>query len=93
MSRGMVDHPWLLECGITDYGRPMKPFSSKFQTFGPDKSWGIWGIFSRLSVFSINQPYYFYKKLSLYTQITNISFGLGFEFGLQIINDLDIVCP
>ena len=38
---------------ITDYGRPMKPFSSNSQTFGlgqtiwADKFWGIWGIFGQ----------------------------------------------
>ena len=67
------------------------------------KIWGIRGIFGRfistyfgtvspLSVFSINQPF-FYKKLSLYIQIPNIYLGLGFEFGQQRIRDLAIVCP
>ena len=38
---------------FTDYGRPMKPFSSKSQTFGlgqtiwADTFWGIWGIFGQ----------------------------------------------
>ena len=34
------------------------------------------------------------KKLSLYSiQIPNIYMGLGFEFGLEGIMDLAIVCP
>ena len=37
--------------------------------------------------------HYFYKKLSLYIHIPNIYLGLGFEFGLQRIMDLAIVCP
>ena len=45
-----------------------------------------------LSIFSINQPL-FLQKLSIYIQITNIYLGLGFEFGLQRIRDLAIVCP
>ena len=36
---------------------------------------------------------YFYKKLSLYIQIPNIDFGLGFKFVPQRIRDLAIVCP
>ena len=36
--------------------------------------------------------HYFYKKLSLYIQIPNIYFRLGFEFGPQIIRDWAIVC-
>jgi hypothetical protein len=38
--------------------------------------------------------HYFYKKLSLYIQIPNINFGLGFEFEfwLQRIGDLAIMC-
>jgi hypothetical protein len=81
-----------------DYGRPIKPFSSKSQTFGlgqtiwVDKFWGIWGTVSPLSMFSINQPLFLQKK-SLYIQIPNIYLGLGFEFGLQRIRDLTIVCP
>jgi hypothetical protein len=67
----------------TDYGRPMKPFSLKSQTFGlgqtnwADKFWGIWGIFGR--IISTHFPlinYYFYKKLSLFIQIPNIYLGL-----------------
>ena len=37
--------------------------------------------------------HYFYKKLSLYIQITNVYLGLEFEFGPQRIRDLAIVCP
>jgi hypothetical protein len=40
---------------------------------------------------SIN--HYFYEKLSLYIQITNTYLGLGFEFGMQKIRDLAIMCP
>ena len=40
---------------------------------------------------SIN--HYFYKKLSLYIQISNVYFGLGFEFGPQRIRDWAITCP
>jgi hypothetical protein len=36
--------------------------------------------------------HYFYKKLSLYIQISNIYLGLGFEFGPQRNRDLAIVC-
>ena len=95
----------------TDYGRSMKPFSLKFQTFGlgktnwADRFCGIWGIFgwtisthfdtvSPLPMFSIIQPIFF-KKLSLYIHIPNVFLGLGFifEFGLQRIRDLALVCP
>ena len=76
------------------------------QTIWSDKFWGIWNIFVRfvithfgteespLSMFSINQPL-FLQKLSLYIQIPNIYLGLGFEFEfeLQKIRDLAIVCP
>ena len=78
----------------------------KSQTFGlgqtiwTDIFWGIWGTFGRfistdfgtlspLSMFSINQPLF----LQIYIQIRNIHLGLGFEFGLQRIRDLDIECP
>ena len=37
--------------------------------------------------------HYFYKKPSLYIRIPNIYLRLGFEFGLQRIRDLAIVCP
>ena len=56
---------------LMDYGRPIKPFSLKSQTFGfgqtiwADEVWGIWGIFGRFIstqffgnvnlLFSINQ--------------------------------------
>ena len=64
---------------------------------GADKFWGIWGIFggtisthfdtvSPLSMFSLFN-HYFYKKLSLYIQISSIYSGLEFEFGLQRISD------
>ena len=43
-------------------------------------------------MFSIYQLL-FLQKLSLYTQIPNIYMGLGFEFGLEGIMDLAIVCP
>ena len=35
--------------------------------------------------------HYFYKKLSIYTQIPNIFLGLGFEFEHQRIRDIAIV--
>ena len=41
---------------LMDYGRPIKPFSLKLQTFGfgqtdwADKVWGIWGIFGRFII-------------------------------------------
>ena len=79
----------------TDSGRPMKPFFIKIPNFWAwaDKFGGIWGIFSQtinsdfctaspLCMFSINQPL-FLQKLSLYIQIPNIYFGLGFEYGSQ----------
>jgi hypothetical protein len=83
-------------------------FSSKSQTFGlgqiiwADKFWGILGIFGQfisthfgtvgpLSMFSINQPL-FLQKTKLYIQIPNIYLELGFEFWLQRIRDLAIVC-
>ena len=60
----------------TDYGRPMKPFSAKFQTFGlgqtiwTDKFWGIWDIGQFIS--TVSPLSMFSKKLSLYIQIPNI---------------------
>jgi hypothetical protein len=56
------------------------------------KRWGIWGIFgqtisthfgtvSPLSIFPLIN-HYFYKKLSLFTQIPNIYMRFGYEFGL-----------
>ena len=41
------------------------------------------GTVSPLSIFSINQPSFLQKKLSLYILIPNIYLGWGFEFGLQ----------
>ena len=70
-----------------------------------DKFGGIWDIFgstisthlvtvSPLSMFSIIQPLFLYKTLSLYIHIPNIYLGLGFEFefGRQRIRDLAFVC-
>ena len=52
----------------TDYGRPMKPFSLKSQTFGlgqtnwANKFWGIWGIVGQtFGKFSIIQPLFLQK--------------------------------
>ena len=69
-----------------------------------DKFWDIltiikwfisihFGTASPLFRFSINQPS-FLQKLNLYIQIQNIYLGLGlkFEFGLQRIKNLAIVC-
>jgi hypothetical protein len=80
----------------------MKPFFIKIPKLWAwaDKFWGILGVLCRfisthfstvssLSMFSINQPLF----LSLYIQIPNIFWGLGFEFGPQRIWDLAIVCP
>ena len=36
--------------------------------------------------------HYFYKKLSLYIQIPIVYLRLGFQFGLQRIRDLAIMC-
>jgi hypothetical protein len=75
-------------------------FSSKSQTFGlgqtiwADKFWGIWSIFrqfisthfgtvSSWSMFSINQLLFLQKTKPLYP----------FEFWLQRIRDLAILCP
>ena len=83
-------------------------FHKKSQTFVPgqtiweNKFWGICGIFeqyisthfgtvSPLSMLFINQPLFFHK-LSLYIQIPNIYLECGFEFELQRIRDLAIVC-
>jgi hypothetical protein len=82
-----------------------------FRTFGLGqtnwayKFWDIWGIFGQTisTHFGTVSPcpwfplfnHYFYKKLSLYIHIPNISLGLGFEFeiGPQKIGDLTFVCP
>ena len=73
-----------------------------------DKFWGIWGIFgqficihfdtlSPLSMFSINQPLFLQKELSLYVyiQIPNIYLELEFEFefGPQRIRNVACMCP
>ena len=50
------------------------------------------GTVSLLSMFFINRPLVL-QKLSLYTHISNIYSGLGFEFGPQRIRDLAIVSP
>ena len=94
---------------FTDYRLPMKPFSSKFQTFGlgqtiwADIFWGMWGIFGRListhfgRVSPLSMFYInqplFLPKLSLCIQIPNMYLGLGFEFGPQRIRNLAIACP
>ena len=86
----------LLIVPATDYGRPMKPFASKSQTFGLGQTIGqinfgaFFGQFIRthfdavspLSMFSINQPL-FLQKTKPFIDIPNIYLGLGFEFGLQ----------
>ena len=77
---------------LTDYGRPMKPFFieiPKFWGWGRQIgqiNFGAFGVFSAdlsapilVSMFP-NINHYFYKKLSLYIQITNTFLGLGFEF-------------
>ena len=83
----------------TDYGRPIKLFFIEIPNF-----WGIWGIFERfisnhfgtvipLSMFSINQLF-LQKTKPLYPNPKYLFYlGLGFEFKLQIIRDLAIVCP
>ena len=44
-------YEFFLSTSITDFGRPMKPFSLKSRIFGlgqtnwANKLWGIWGIF------------------------------------------------
>ena len=53
----------------------------------------IFGTVSPLSMFSIIQPLFLQKTLSLYTHIPNIYLGLGFEFGPQRIRELSFVCP
>ena len=74
------------------------------QTNWADKFWGIWGIFcqtlgthfgtvSPLFIFSIIQPLFLQKKLSLYIHIPHIYLGLGFEFGPHRITDLAFLCP
>ena len=83
---------------------PRERFFSKNPNFLAlaEKFWGIWGIVGRLIsthfgtvsplfMFSINQAL-FLQNLSLYIQISNIYLGLGFEFGLQRIWDLAIMC-
>ena len=92
-------------CVTTDYGRTMKPFSAKSQTFWADNFLGIFGVFFGRFIsthFGTVSPclplinHYFYRKLSLYSQIPNIYLGLGFEFefefGPQRIRNLAIVC-
>ena len=48
---------------------------------------------SPLSIVSINQPLFLQKTKPFYIQIRNSYLRLGFEFGLQRIWDLAIVCP
>ena len=67
-------------------------FSSKFQTFGQFNSTHF-GTVSPLSMFSIKKPLFLQKKLSLHIRIPNNYLGLGFEFGMQRIRNLAIVCP
>ena len=67
---------------FTDYGRPMKPFSSNSQTFGhgqtnwADKFWDIWGIFELFM--STHFGTVSTSTVRLYVQIPNIHLGLGF---------------
>ena len=42
---------------------------------------------------SLDSGHYFYKKLSLYIQISNEYLGLGFELDRKKLGDLAIVCP
>ena len=71
----------------TDYGRPMKPFFIKIETFGLGPISGIWGIFglfisthfgavSPLSMVSINEPLFLQKTKPLYTNPKYL-FGIG----------------
>ena len=93
---------------LTDYERPLKSRTFGLgQTNWAYKFWGIWGIFgqtifsthfgtmSSLSMLSIIQPLFFFKKLKLYIHISNsyLELGLGFEFGAHKIRDLAFVCP
>ena len=61
------------------------------QTFWEEKFWSIWDIFGRTmstyfeTVMSSIIQSIFYKKVSLYIQLPNIYFGVGFEFGPQKI--------
>jgi hypothetical protein len=52
----------------------------------------LFGTVSSLSMFSLIN-HYFYKKLSLYIEISNIYLGLGFEFGPPRIRNLAVVYP
>ena len=77
------------------------------QTIWDDKLWGIWDIFGRfisthfgtvspLFMYSINQPLFLQKTTPLYPNPKYLFlylFILGFEFGLQRIKNLAIVCP
>jgi hypothetical protein len=81
----------------------MKPFFIEIQNFWAwaDKFCGIPGIFGRtisthfgtvspLSMFSIIQPLFLYKKLNLYIHIQNIYLELEFD---PKIRNLAFVCP
>ena len=70
------------------------------QTIWADKFWDIWGIFgpfirthfgtvSPLPMFSINQPLFLQKKLSLYIQIPNIFWDWDLNLGRK---ELGILC-
>ena len=90
-------YPAMLWCKVTyqvtDYGHPERVFFRKSQTFGvfsADLSAPILVLW--VPCFPLIN-HYFYKKLSIYTQIPNIFLGLGFEFGPQRIRDLAIMCP
>ena len=78
------------------YGYPMKLFSLKSRTFGPeltnwaDKFWGIWGIFgqtirSHFAAVSRFSMFFIIQPLFLQKnrplQIPNIYLGFEFEFG------------
>ena len=88
----------------TDYGRPMKLFSSKYQTFwlgqtiwaGKSGAFGVlWvNLSAIILVVSVpcpcfpQQPLFLKKTKPLYQNPKYL-----FEFGLQRIRDLAIVCP
>ena len=101
-----IKHLYCLLLTTTDYGRPMKPiFIKNCKQFG-QTNFGTFGVFLADLSALILVPWvhcpcfplinrYFYKKVSLYIQIPNKYLGLGFEFefGLQRIRNLAIVCP
>ena len=64
-----------------------------FGYFWPTYPHPFWYSESILPFYLLINHYFFKKKkVSLYIQISNIYFGLGFEFVLQRIRDLAMVC-